>query len=150
MEFSKKYIILILILFSLLYSCANFRNENEEKQVLPDFDFIKIDEIIVEFQDSNKKHMILDTNRIKTIQKFFLDSSNYVSDRKIKFDGEKSNLSFKVINNKDTLTLDVYPTRYDGIIELGFLDKFDPKDKWKFRKFNRFYMDDKLLIFLKE
>ena len=55
-----------------------------------------------------------------------------------------------MINNQDTLNLDIYPTRYSNIIELGFLDEFDPNDKWKFRKFNRFYMSDKLLLLLKE
>lgn len=53
-------------------------------------------------------------------------------------------------NKEDTLILEVYQTKYDGIIELGFLDKFDPKNKIKFRKFNRFYMSDELLIHLKD
>lgn len=49
-----------------------------------DFDFQKIDKVIVEFQNS-QKNSILDSNQIRMIQKIFLDSLSYFLDRKIKF-----------------------------------------------------------------
>lgn len=150
MEFSKNKIKLIIMVFSFLHSCTNFKNENEERQVYSTYNFPEIEKVLVEYQDPNKNYPILESNQIRKIQKFFLDTLNYFPDKQLIFDGEKSKLSIKMINNQDTLNLDIYPTRYSNIIELGFLDEFDPNDKWKFRKFNRFYMSDKLLLLLKE
>ena len=83
MEFSKNKIKLIIMVFSFLHSCTNFKNENEERQVYSTYNFHKIEKVLVEYQDPNKNYPILESNQIRKIQKFFLDTLNYFPDKQV-------------------------------------------------------------------
>lgn len=141
------FIIRIII---ALFICVFFQScitliDNGQKQIYPEFDYMDIEKVIIKADDSKFENLIADEHQINKIQKILLDSLNYFPDKELKFDGLKSKYSIKLIALKDTLDLSVYPTTDNGIVEMGFFDDYDANNEKKFRKFNRFYMNDKLL-----
>lgn len=140
-----KYFSCLFFLFLIFNSCLKFKFE-DEKQVYPKIDFSKIKIIEVNNYKLENKSQITDSIKINSFSKFLRDSTNYFKSELIKVNGEKALFSIDFISKNDTLAIEIYPTEKKTKLELGFLD---PKklgdDKWKFRKYNRFYINSKLL-----
>lgn len=135
---------IFLLLFIILNSCIL----SEEEQVYPKIEFNSINTILI-YGDIEKR--IIDENKINSLKDIFKDSSNYFFNEKITFQQNKSE-SFWVdlISKKDTFSFKVYRTANKNKIEIGYLDKIDHNDSKQSRKFNRFYLNSKLLEVLKE
>lgn len=133
-----------MLLFIILNSCIL----SEEEQVYPKIEFNSINTILI-YGDIEKR--IIDENKINSLKDIFKDSSNYFFNEKITFQQNKSE-SFWVdlISKKDTFSFKVYRTANKNKIEIGYLDKIDHNDSKQSRKFNRFYLNSKLLEVLKE
>jgi hypothetical protein len=142
----KRTILLFIGIFSL--SCVSCHNLvfKDEKQVYPKNEFKDISEIEIYDYVSKKKWKITDSVKIESYVAYFKDSSNYFKNEMIKFNGVKSIYSIEFINNLDTLNFQIYPTEKNDKLEVGFLEPIKPgSDKWSWRKFNRFYLNQNLL-----
>jgi len=142
----KKTILISIVILSVsCASCLNFEVK-DKKQVYPKSEFENISEIEMYDYESKKKWIITDSVEIKTYVQFFKDSSNYFKNEPVKHNGVKSIYSIVFINNLDTLNFQIYPTKNNNKIEVGFLEPIKPgADKWSWRKYNRFYLNQNLL-----
>lgn len=117
-----------------------------KKQVYPKTDFNHFNKIEVYHYKNKTDYELNKTGQVENIVDFFKDSTNYFKTDKILNNRVKYSHRLDFIQNKDTLTLMVYPTKQKGKIEIGFFEpKYNNGGKSSFRKFNRFYIKENLL-----
>ncbi|WP_418502447.1 hypothetical protein [Flagellimonas sp.] len=122
----------------------------EMKQAYPYNDLNRVKAL--EFYDygTGNNKIFIDSLKIRWYTDFLKDSSNYYRKESIdKERGEKPIYGLTFFSEGDTLDLTLYPARSQDKIVAAFLDPYDPNDHWKFRKYNRFYINDQLLDSLK-
>ncbi|MEM6815877.1 MAG: hypothetical protein AAF600_16060 [Bacteroidota bacterium] len=140
----KGYKLLILaITITYLQSCLFFDNQEQSYPNITKSQ-IKYLEVYGKIEKT-----ISDEESIGRLVKIFADSSNYYPHENVEINKLKRELTANIIYDADTLSLWVYPTEIDNKYEIGFLDPYNPKEPNKFRKFNRFYMNEKFIEFIK-
>ena len=147
MKLSRKLYTLIITVpvIAFIYSC-NFLNPKDVPQVLPNYDYDSTEQIHLFFESDNiavKRYLqaLGDSDLIR----FFKNKKNYFPKDLISHNGVKPKGYITLIGGLDTLDLTIYSTNQKGKLEAGFLDPYDPKDHWKFRKMNRFYISENLM-----
>tara|TARA_R100000365_G_C2676289_1_gene23492 strand:+ start:39 stop:494 length:456 start_codon:yes stop_codon:yes gene_type:complete len=141
----KTYFLIFLLLVFNFNSCLN-SIFGETKQVYPIKDLSGVKEL--EFYDygTENRQRVEDSLRIKWYTDFLKDSTNYYREASIdKERGEGAIYGITFVSEGDTLDLTIYPAKSKGKIVAAFLDPYDPNDHWKFRRYNRFYINDQLM-----
>ncbi len=138
------YVILLIVIFSFC-SCLNSLF-GEMKQVYPIKDLSGVKELEFYNYGIENSQIVTDSLRIKWYTDFFKDSTNYYRKESIdKEQGEKAIYGLKFISDRDTLDLTIYPAKKQSKIVVAFLDAYDPNEHWKYRRYNRFYINDRIL-----
>lgn len=77
---------------------------------------------------------------------FLKDSTNYFKKEFLnKESGIKAIYNLKFISELDTLTMSIYPSESKNKIVMAFLDPYDSSEPLKFRRYNRFYVNDRIV-----
>lgn len=106
----------------------------------------------LEFYDykAENRQRVTDSLRIKWYADFFKDSTNYYRKESIdKERGEGAIYGLTFVSEGDTLDLTIYPAKNQDKVVAAFFDPYDLNDHWKYRRYNRFYINDQLLDSLK-
>lgn len=120
------------------------------KQVYPIKDLSGVKEL--EFYDygTENRRIVVDSSRIKWYTDFLKDSTNYYRKESIdKERGEGAIYGLTFVSEGDTLDLTIYPAKSQNKAVAAFFDPYDPNDHWKYRRYNRFYINDQLVDSLK-
>lgn len=117
----------------------------ETKQVYPIKDLSGVKEL--EFYDYGTKNTqkVEDSLRIKWYTDFLKDSTNYYREASIDKERGEAIYGLIFVSEGDTLDLTIYPAKSKSKIVAAFLDPYDPNNHWKFRRYNRFYINDQLV-----
>ncbi|MFI2741486.1 hypothetical protein ACG2LH_01990 [Zhouia sp. PK063] len=121
------------------------------KQVYLIKDLSKVKKLEFYQYGTENKQIVVDSLRIQWYTNFLKDSANYYRNESIdKEIGESAIYKLTFVSKGDTLVLTIYPAINKGKVVAAFLDPYDPNDHWKYRRYNRFYINDQLLDSLKE
>lgn len=133
-----------LFFLAVLISCVDFKFQ-ESKQVFPMKDLSNVQKIEFYNYKTQKTKKIHSPERIKWYTAFFKDSSNYYKNESINTGGGiKALFRLAFVSEGDTLDLRFYPAKGQGKIIVAFLDPYDPENHWKYRRYNRFYINNRL------
>ncbi|TAI48491.1 hypothetical protein [Flagellimonas allohymeniacidonis] len=136
------------VVVSITFSC-DFLEGQDKPQIFPEYDYSAIEELVLYEFETDNQVVINDFSTIERIRQTFLDQESYFKNELRKFNGVKPDYSITLFSLKDTLELMVYPTPIEDKIELGFTEKYDPKNPMKTRLVHRFYMNREILELLR-
>ncbi len=131
---------LTLLIFN---SCQVKKSEN---QIYPEFTYEKIEEITLTEYNTELNTILNDDSIIELFSKYFNNSNNYFRNDLIERIGVKPKYFIKFKTEKENLELTIYPTLNKNKVEIGFFRTLKlNENKNVYRKYNRFYINSKIL-----
>lgn len=147
MRIDQLFILLLITLF--FCSCLDLKSL-ETKQVYPSSNLSRFEKLEMHNYAIKESKSVTDSSRIKWYSDFFKDSTNYHRKKSIDNEkGEKTTYGITFISKEDTLDLAIYPAKSANKVVAAFFDPYDPNDPMKFRRYNRFYINNQILDSLK-